>query len=353
MARIEEEFKALSLLIGSAIETKSHDSINASKTLDHHDVFHIAVVDSMELDTKFVDKISYTVTEYAQNMASIWKKKNGEEGEIAIVQKADIALLRSLCMIVWENDVVESKNLKYACRVETETQILHVNGAPDAILKVGELKPLVWECKKPTHTGYNGVNTRQICFAMLNAVKIYELRYSRLPSRLCGILSSGRLFVLLQVRVDESGLLVWERSLMISLFNKDGRLDTNQCTYLAKMISHALVVAEEIVIADSVLGGVLMRSAEKKGDDDGDGEEEKREHMKKANDRSKNQTKTTSSKNLSKSQQNSSSGYRTKTRGGALLDVPFASLTSENVERNRRWRCDEEDRFKVSSRLSL
>lgn len=114
-------------------------------------------------------------------------------------------------------------------------------------LKIGDIKPLIWECKKQTVPSFKDLNYRHLCFAILNAVKVYQSKYGNLPKRLCGILSSGRMFVLIQARRDAISLeMKWERTQKVNLFNNVGVVSDTKCEELEDMISHGFAVAKEI-----------------------------------------------------------------------------------------------------------
>jgi hypothetical protein len=83
-------------------------------------------------------------------------------------------------------------------QVDPDLEKVNVTGIPDALFEYKRLKILLWECKNLSFVIFGGSEFRQLSFAILDAIKVYEKENRRYPTELCGILSSGRVFVLIQ-----------------------------------------------------------------------------------------------------------------------------------------------------------
>jgi hypothetical protein len=262
------------------------------------------------------------------------------------VQTADRALLKKICKEIWGRDdfvKVKQSELEYVVKVETDEERVKVRGIPDAIVKAHDAKLLVWECKKLSFASFSPTNYRQVCFAIRDAIRVFESIYSRYPLHLCGILSSGRMFVLIQASLNDGGEYAWKRSEMVNLFNNRGTIQHDKCTALANMLSHACVMAEGAV--PFLDAATITEDDEFTGEDstgpDLEGKERKL-------DKSSIGPTTRSQGGTLKSSAatGSTDGKKTSSRG-ALLDIPCGSLTLQNVECNRRFRSGEEDKYKL------
>ena len=281
--------------------------------------------------------------------------------EESYVQDGDRQLLRCICNEVLGPLVevsVQKADKKYACTVETDECCVKVSGVSDVVLKAGKIRPLIWECKRQSYSSFQGLQYRQTCFAILSAVRAYRGNFSVNPRRLCGILSSGKMFVLIQATRDDASSLEmkWERTQMVNLFDTFGQSDSAKHDELIDMISHALVVAREISRGGEALTSIERDDVDSNNSTNYREEEDEAEDKKEEHGSESPRAERSSARTVSKSAKQGKGG-ECNVRGGkkksyrqALLDIPIASLTCENVERNRRWRLEEEDRFKLPVR---
>ena len=158
-------------------------------------------------------------------------------------------------------------------------------------------------------------------------------------------------------RDDASSLeMKWERTQMVNLFDTFGQSDSAKHDELIDMISHALVVAREISRGGEALTSIERDDVDSNNSTNYREEEDEAEDKKEEHGSEPPRAERSSARTVSKSAKQGKGG-ECNVRGGkkksyrqALLDIPIASLTCENVERNRRWRLEEEDRFKLPVR---
>ena len=230
--------------------------------------------------SKIFGRLLSAVSLYTQDMMVY--KRHGLKDEVAHIQPRTRMLLKTLVQIVGMSNSVEVRYERGSDAVQYTSREYRIRGEMD----IGLFSPntsicvLPWEVKNlDAELKWKWIT--QCAGEMAGKLELLNGGYDIIPSSYCGILVSGRRWIVLFRRMV-GGARLWQHTLELAAFDDNGVMDKRALYKVVMLLYHSLMTAKKVL--EQIESVVRVKPTpstredydggrDMEGDDDGDNDE--------------------------------------------------------------------------------